>query len=141
LPARALPLTCCVSRRAPAATGRGRTLPPESPPMRKLAWLCFAPLLPVPGGAASQTPPNTVFLEALTVVEIQEAVASGKTTAIVATAGTEQNGPHMVMGKHRYILEYTTDKIARRLGDALVAPIITYVPEGNLDPPSGHMRY
>jgi creatinine amidohydrolase/Fe(II)-dependent formamide hydrolase-like protein len=85
-------------------------------------------------------PPNTVFLEAMTVVEIRAALAAGKTTAIIATAGTEQNGPHMVLGKHRYILEYTVDKIARQLGNALVAPIVTYVPEGNLEPPSGHMR-
>jgi creatinine amidohydrolase/Fe(II)-dependent formamide hydrolase-like protein len=94
-----------------------------------------------PVNAAGPNPPNTVFIESMTVVEIREALASGKTTAIIATAGTEQNGPHMVLGKHRYILEYTADKIARTLGNALVAPIVTYVPEGNLDPPSGHMRY
>ncbi|MGQ0642694.1 MAG: creatininase family protein, partial [Gemmatimonadaceae bacterium] len=32
-----------------------------------------------------------------------------------------------------------TDKIARALGNVLVAPIIAYVPEGGWDPPSGHM--
>ena len=98
-------------------------------------------LFALAGSVTAQTPPNTVFHEALTVVEIREALAAGKTTAIIATAGTEQKGPHMVLGEHRYVLEYTTDKIARTLGNALVAPIITYVPEGSLDPPSGHMRY
>jgi creatinine amidohydrolase len=109
--------------------------------MRRVAFVAaLLATLGVPPQAGAQTPPNTVFLEAMTVVEIREALAAGRTTAIIATAGTEQNGPHMVMGKHRYILEYTADKIARTLGNALVAPIITYVPEGNLDPPSGHMR-
>jgi creatinine amidohydrolase len=85
-------------------------------------------------------PPGTVFLEDLTWDEIRDLREDGFTSVIVATAGTEQNGPHMVMGKHRYILEYTTQEIARALGNTLVAPIITYVPEGNWDPPSGHMR-
>lgn len=59
---------------------------------------------------------------------------------IIATAGTEQKGPHMVMGEHRFVLEYTTDKIARAVGKTLVAPIITYVPEGSWENPRGHMR-
>jgi creatinine amidohydrolase len=117
--------------------------------MRRTAFLMLLavglPLAPAaaqtPSNAAGPNPPNTVFIEAMTVVEIRAALAEGRTTAIIPTAGTEQNGPHMVLGKHRYILEYTVDKIARTLGDALVAPIVTYVPEGNLDPPSGHMRY
>src|SRR5690606_25350674 len=65
--------------------------------------------------------------------------AAGTTTIIVGTAGTEQKGPHMADGEHKFVLEYTADKIARALGQTLVAPIITYVPEGAWDPPSGHM--
>jgi creatinine amidohydrolase/Fe(II)-dependent formamide hydrolase-like protein len=34
-----------------------------------------------------------------------------------------------------------TEAIARKLGDALVAPIVAFVPEGDIDPPNGHMRY
>ena len=90
---------------------------------------------------AAQSPPNTVFLEALTWMEIEERIEQGFTTVIIATAGTEQNGPHMVMGKHRYILEYTADQIARSLGNALVSPIVTYVPEGAWgEDARGHMR-
>ena len=85
-------------------------------------------------------PPDTVFLEELTWDELRELMRAGKTTAIIATAGTEQKGPHMVIGEHRFTLEYTTDKIARALGNAIVAPIITHVPEGSWDNPSGHMR-
>ena len=34
-----------------------------------------------------------------------------------------------------------SEKIARALGDALVAPVIAYVPEGGYNPPTAHMRY
>ena len=84
---------------------------------------------------------STVFIEEMTWTEIRDALDAGKTTVIVPTAGTEQNGPHMVMGKHRYIIDEASDRIARELGNALVAPSVTYVPEGGVDPPSGHMRY
>jgi creatinine amidohydrolase/Fe(II)-dependent formamide hydrolase-like protein len=90
---------------------------------------------------SAAAPPDTVFLEELTWTEVRELLDSGTTTVIVASAGNEQNGPHMVLGKHEYIVRYASEKIARRLGKTLVAPIINYVPEGALDPPSGHMRY
>jgi len=90
---------------------------------------------------AFSAPPDTVFLEELTWTEVRDLLASGKTTVIVASAGNEQNGPHMVLGKHEYIVRHTADRIARKLGNALVAPIVTFVPEGAVDPPSGHMRY
>lgn len=85
--------------------------------------------------------PDTVFLAELTWTEVRDAIAAGATTVIFPTGGTEQNGPHMVLGKHHVIVEYTAEQIARRLGNALVAPVLDYVPEGNVDPPSGHMRY
>ena len=85
--------------------------------------------------------PDTVFLEELTWTEVRAAIDSGSTTVIIPTAGTEQNGPHMVLGKHRYRINAGADRIARALSNALVAPAMTYVPEGNIDPPSGHMRY
>ena len=91
--------------------------------------------------ALAQSAPSTVFIEALTWEEIRDHIESGKTTIIIPTAGTEQKGPHMVMGQHKYVMEHTTDQIARALGNALVSPIITYVPEGSWgDDPTGHMR-
>ncbi len=90
--------------------------------------------------SSAQTP-DSVFLEELTWTEVRSAIDSGSTTVIVPTAGTEQNGPHMVLGKHKYRINAGADRIARTLGNALVAPAMTYVPEGNIDPPSGHMRY
>lgn len=84
---------------------------------------------------------DTVFIEDMTWLEVRDAMRAGKRTVIVATGGVEQNGPYLVGGKHNVILRGTTEAIARRLGDALVAPIIGFVPEGEIDPPSGHMRY
>jgi creatinine amidohydrolase/Fe(II)-dependent formamide hydrolase-like protein len=90
-----------------------------------------------PGGK----PPDTVLIEELTWAEVRDLVAAGTTTVIVGTAGTEQKGPHMADGEHKFVMEYAADKIARAIGKTLVAPVVAYVPEGNWDPPSGHMRY
>jgi creatinine amidohydrolase len=84
---------------------------------------------------------NSVYLEELTWTEVRDAMKAGTKTVIVATGGTEQNGPHAVLGKENVIVHHNSGEIARRLGNALVAPTIAYVPEGNVDPPSGHMRY
>ena len=89
--------------------------------------------------ASAQRTPDTVLLEELTSPEVKDLIRGGKTSVIIATAGTEQKGPHMAMGEHKFVLEHTTDKIARALGNALVAPIITYVPEGSWENPRGHM--
>jgi creatinine amidohydrolase/Fe(II)-dependent formamide hydrolase-like protein len=59
----------------------------------------------------------------------------------VPIGGTEQNGPHIVLGKHNVRARALAGRIAGELGDALVAPVIAYVPEGGMNPPSGHMRY
>ena len=58
---------------------------------------------------------------------------------IVGTAGTEQKGPHMVDGEHKFVMTYAADKIARGIGRTFVAPIVTYVPEGSWDTVGGHM--
>ena len=84
---------------------------------------------------------DSVFIEDLTWMEVRDAMAAGKQTAIVATGGVEQNGPYLVTGKHNVVLRGTTEAIARKLGDALVAPIVQFVPEGDIDPPTIHMPY
>lgn len=84
---------------------------------------------------------DTVFMEEMTWMEVRDALKEGKSTVIVATGGIEQNGPYVATGKHNYVLLATTEVMARSLGNALVAPIIKLVPEGNHNPPSGHMRY
>ena len=84
---------------------------------------------------------DSVWMEDLTWMEIRDAMRSGATTAIVPTGGMEQNGPYVVTGKHNVILSGTAEAIARKLGNALVAPIIPFVPEGRIEPAEGHMRY
>ncbi len=95
--------------------------------------------------AVAQQNPNTVFLENLTWVEVRDAVKAGKTTAIIPTGGTEQNGPHMVLGKHNILVKYKAGEIAKQLGNAIVAPVLAYVPEGDIPsgskPATGHMRF
>ena len=98
------------------------------------AFLCFAT------AAAAQTP-DTVFIEKLTWEEVRDAIAAGKATIIVPTGGTEQNGPHMALGKHNVRIAANAENIAHRLGNALVAPVVAYTPEGGIDPPTGHMRF
>jgi creatinine amidohydrolase len=83
----------------------------------------------------------SVFIQELTWTEVRDALADGYTTIIIPTGGTEQNGPHMVLGKHNVIVEHAAGEIARRLGSALVAPVMAYVPEGPVDPPAGHMQF
>jgi creatinine amidohydrolase len=103
---------------------------------RAFLVLCFL-LLGVPAAHAV----NTVFLEELTWTELRDLIQSGKTTIIVPIGGTEQNGPHMALGKHNLRVRYLSEKIAGALGNALVAPVIAYVPEGAPEPPTGHMKF
>ena len=103
-------------------------------------------VLAVSATALAQTPASaemtaSVFLEDLTSPELTAAIRAGKTTILVPIGGTEQNGPHMVLGKHNVRVKVLAGKIARELGNALVAPVIAYVPEGGVNPPTGHMRY
>src|SRR5688500_8270465 len=79
--------------------------------------------------------PATRFIEELTWTEIRDLMQAGTTTVIVPVGGTEQNGPHMVMGKHNYIIAFAANEIARRLGNALVAPTVAWVPEGDYNEP------
>lgn len=84
---------------------------------------------------------DTVFMEEMTWMEIRDAMMAGKDTVIVATGGLEQNGPYLVSAKHNIVLRATTEALARKLGNALVSSIIQFVPEGNIDPPTSHMKY
>jgi creatinine amidohydrolase/Fe(II)-dependent formamide hydrolase-like protein len=83
--------------------------------------------------------PNTVWLEEMTWMDVRDAMKAGKTTVIIATGGIEPNGPWIALGKHNYVLHQNCEAIARKMGNALCAPIVKFVPEGNFDPPSSHM--
>lgn len=83
---------------------------------------------------------RTVWIEEMTWMDVRDALRAGKRTAIVPTGGVEPNGPWLATGKHNYVLRANCDAIARKLGDALCAPVLPFVPEGGLDPKTGHMR-
>src|SRR5688572_3748327 len=99
------------------------------------------PVKPDPNSPRPIEAVDSVFIEDLTWMEVRDALKAGKDTVIVATGGVEQNGPYLVTGKHNVVLRGTTDVIARKLGKTLVAPILQFVPEGDIDPPSLHMLY
>ena len=84
---------------------------------------------------------QSYWLEELTWMEIRDLIADGATTIIIPTGGIEENGPYLATGKHNLILEATCPEIAEKLGNALCAPIVKFVPEGNIDPPSGSMLF
>jgi creatinine amidohydrolase len=89
----------------------------------------------------TQPLPNTLEIADMTWVEVRGAIGRGYTRVIVPSGGIEQNGPHMVLGKHDYIVGWSANEMAKQLGQTLVAPIIPYVPEGDYNPPTGHLRF
>ena len=91
--------------------------------------------------AAAEARAASVLLEDLTWTELRDDILAGKTTVIVPIGGTEQSGPHLALGKHNVRVKALAQKIAVALGNALVAPVIAYVPEGNVQPPTSHMRF
>jgi len=91
--------------------------------------------------AALPASAQSLFLEELTSPEVRDAIRAGTTTALVPIGDTEWNGDHMVLGKHNVRAKFLAGRIAERLGNALVAPVVAYVPEGAIDPPTQHMKH
>jgi creatinine amidohydrolase len=91
--------------------------------------------------AGAHAAPSSVFIEELTWTELRDAQRAGKTTIVIPVGGTEQSGPHLTLGKHNVRVKLLAGRIAEALGNALVAPVVAYVPEGNITPPSSHMRF
>jgi creatinine amidohydrolase len=82
---------------------------------------------------------NTVWLEEMTWMDVRDALKAGKTNVIISTGGMEPNGPWLVTGKHNYVLHANCEAIARKMGNALCAPIVKFVPEGDIEKKTGHM--
>lgn len=97
--------------------------------------------LPLPAVAAAGAAPASVYLEELTSPELRARIAAGATTVLVPVGGTEQSGPYIALGKHNARAQLLAGRIAERLGNAIVAPVIAYVPEGSIHPPGAHMRF
>jgi creatinine amidohydrolase len=107
-----------------------------------LAGLAAAALAIVfPHSTLTAPMPHTVDMTDMTWVEVRSALERGYTVAIVPSGGIEQNGPHMVLGKHDYIVHENANRIAQALGRALVTPVVSFVPEGDYQPASGNMIF
>ena len=105
-----------------------------------LRRLCFVVCCFTTASALCAQSADRVWLDDFTWTELATALNAGKTTIIVPIGGTEQNGPHMALGKHNVRVHVLAERIAITLGNALVAPVVSYVPEGDIAPPSAHMR-
>lgn len=87
---------------------------------------------------AQFTPP---LIEDMTWVEVRDAVAAGKTTALYYAGSTEQNGPHMTTGKHNLIAKFVVARIATELGNALAYPVMPFAPTGDAIKKTEHMAF
>jgi creatinine amidohydrolase len=103
--------------------------------------MSFRVLLALSLGASSLGAQRSVYIEDLTWPEVQQAIAAGKTSAIIYTGSTEQNGPHMAIGKHNFIARWVAGSIAIKLGNALVYPTLPFAITGDLALKTGHMRF
>jgi creatinine amidohydrolase/Fe(II)-dependent formamide hydrolase-like protein len=101
-----------------------------------MAALAATPAAPEHSGGAP-----SLYIEDLTWPEVKAAIAAGTTTAIIYAGSTEQNGPHMALGKHNFIAHYAAGEIAKKLGNALVYPAMPFAPTGSRELRTGHMRF
>lgn len=81
------------------------------------------------------------WLADYTSFELKELLSQGYSRILIPTAGIEQNSMFASLNKHQKVLEYTIPEIAHHLQKTLIVPIINYVPEGDINPPSGHMNF
>ena len=78
---------------------------------------------------------DTVWIGEMTSLEVRDQLKAGKTTALVLGGGMEENGQYLTLDKHNNVSRAMGEAIARRLGNALCAPILTMEP-GDPDKPS-----
>jgi creatinine amidohydrolase/Fe(II)-dependent formamide hydrolase-like protein len=95
----------------------------------------------IPVAHAGEREAASVFVDDLTSTELAARVRAGTTTVLIPIGGSQQSGARVALGKHNARARALAERIAAKLGDALVAPVIAYVPEGRIDPPTGHMRH
>ena len=67
-------------------------------------------------------------MDDMTFSEVRDAIAAGKTTVLLFSASVESSGPHIVLDKHIFKVRHIGERIARELGNALVAPILPFAP-------------
>lgn len=133
----AMPIGAQPPAQTPAVQGRGQR--PPADPRSAGGGNCSSNPYNCVDTPNPLTPPDTVWMEDMTWMDVRDAVAAGKKTVIIPTGGIEPNGPWLALGKHNFVLRANCDAIARKLGNALCAPIVPFVPEGSIEPKSSHM--
>lgn len=103
-----------------------------------LTLSCLPVMAPVMAAAPAS---SSVMLEELTSTELRSRIDHGATTVLVPIGGVEQSGPYIALGKHNVRAALLARQIAQKLGNTIVAPVVSYVPEGSISPPAGHMRF
>ncbi len=76
---------------------------------------------------------DTVWIEDMTLLEVRDALKAGKNTAMIFAGGMEDNGPYIVVSQHDNTVKAMCDVIARKLGNALCAPIMPLAPAPDLE--------
>src|SRR5262245_8933703 len=104
----------------------------------KRAFLFIVALL-IAAPASGQAP--SIWIDDLTWPAVQHALAAGQRTALIDAGRSEQNGPHMVIGKHKATARGLAQRIADELRDALICPVLPYASTGNALTRTGHMRF
>src|SRR5262245_48525523 len=132
--------------RSPSRSANGD--PEASMPKRQstlrmvtIALAAIALALAFAGRPLTAPLPNTIKMADMTWLEVRSAIDHGYTRVLVPSGGIEQNGPHMILGKHDHIVGFTAERIASELGRTLVAPVVSFVPQGDYAPPTGNMRF
>lgn len=128
----------------PPAFQGSRPVFPWTPARRRLA-LCLVVtacgVVPAWAQAPNNPGPSSAYLDDLTTTELRSLITAGTHTALIPVGGTEQSGPYLVLGKHNARAHALAGQIATQLGHTVVAPVLAYVPEGNINPPQAHMRF
>src|SRR5262245_34126918 len=132
--------------RSPSRSANGD--PEASMPKRQstlrmvtIALAAIALALAFAGRPLTAPLPNSIKMSDMTWIEVRSAIDHGYTRVIVPSGGIEQNGPHMILGKHDHIVSFTAERIAAELGRTLVTPVVSFVPEGDYAPPTGNMAF
>ena len=120
----ALALDAVLDRRIVSAAQQ----PAAPAPRRPTASVNQQPRVDVLGMIRPIDMHDSIWIEDLTMMEVRDLIKGGKTTALILTGGIEENGPYLTTGKHNNVLRVTGDAIARSLGNALAAPIVTLEP-------------
>jgi len=71
---------------------------------------------------------RSVFLEDLSSDELCIEMSAGYDRVLVFSGSVEASGPHLALGKHNFRSQSYAERIARELGNTLVAPIVPVAP-------------